>query len=205
MPTPTLERERALWAKGYQYVAGVDEVGRGPLAGPVVTAAVVFDHEQGPIEGLRDSKKMTAKQRDAVSEAVRGAARAWAIGAASVREIDRRNIRRATALAMQRAVARLSLLPDYVIIDGRPMPELEYEHDAIVGGDATSMSIAGASVIAKCVRDHLMELLDKRYPGFGWGGNKGYGTAAHMAMLDDIGPTPHHRRSFAPVLQPRLL
>lgn len=205
MPTPTLERERALWAKGYEYVAGVDEVGRGPLAGPVVTAAVVFDHEQGPIEGLRDSKQMTAKQRNAVSEAVRGAARAWAIGAASVREIDRRNIRRATALAMQRAVARLSLLPDYVIIDGRPMPELEYEHDAIVGGDATSMSIAGASVIAKCVRDHLMELLDKRYPGFGWGGNKGYGTAAHIAMLDDIGPTPHHRKSFGPVVQPRLL
>ncbi len=205
MPTPTLERERALWAKGYEYVAGVDEVGRGPLAGPVVTAAVVFDHEQGPIEGLRDSKKMTANQRNAVSEAVRGAARAWAIGAASVREIDRRNIRRATALAMQRAVARLSLLPDYVIIDGRPMPELEYEHDAIVGGDATSMSIAGASVIAKCVRDHLMELLDKRYPGFGWGGNKGYGTAAHIAMLDDIGPTPHHRKSFGPVVQPRLL
>ncbi len=205
MPTPTLERERALWAKGYRYVAGVDEVGRGPLAGPVVTAAVVFNHEQEPIEGLRDSKKMSAKQRGEVSEAVRAAARAWAIGAASVREIDRRNIRRATALAMQRAVARLSLLPDYVIIDGRPMPELEYVHDAIVGGDATSMSIAGASVLAKCVRDHLMELLDKRYPKFGWGVNKGYGTAEHMAMLDDIGPTPHHRRSFAPVLQPRLL
>jgi len=205
VPTPTLERERALWARGYEYVAGIDEVGRGPLAGPVVAAAVVFDQEQGPIEGLRDSKKMTAKQRDEVSEAVRAAARAWAIGAASVREIDRRNIRRATALAMQRAVARLPLSPDYVIIDGRPMPELEYEHDAIVGGDATSMSIAGASVLAKCVRDHLMQLLDKRYPKFGWGGNKGYGTVEHMAMLDDIGPTPHHRRSFGPVVQPRLL
>ena len=205
MSSPTLERERALWAKGYRYVAGIDEVGRGPLAGPVVTASVVFSHEQGPIEGLRDSKKMTAKQRVEVSEVVRAAAQAWAIGAASVREIDRRNIRRATALAMQRAVARLPLSPDYVIIDGRPMPELEYMHDAVVGGDATSMSIAGASVLAKCVRDHLMVLLDKRYPEFCWGENKGYGTAGHMAMLDDIGPTPHHRRSFAPVIQPRLL
>jgi ribonuclease HII len=203
--TPTLERERALWAKGYRYVAGVDEVGRGPLAGPVVTAAVVFDHDQGPIDGLRDSKKMTAKQRGEVSDAVRDAAVSWAIGAASVREIDRWNIRRATALAMKRAVARLAVSVDYVIIDGQPVPELGREHDAIVGGDATSLSIAGASVLAKCVRDHLMQLLDRRYPKFGWGGNKGYGTAEHMAMLDDIGPTPHHRRSFGPVIQPRFL
>lgn len=205
MVTPTLERERALWAKGYRYVAGVDEVGRGPLAGPVVTAAVVFDHDQGPIDGLRDSKKMTAKQRGEVSDAVRDAAVSWAIGAASVREIDRWNIRRATALAMKRAVARLAVSVDYVIIDGQPVPELGREHDAIVGGDATSLSIAGASVLAKCVRDHLMQLLDRRYPKFGWGGNKGYGTAEHMAMLDDIGPTPHHRRSFGPVIQPRFL
>ncbi len=205
MVTPTLERERALWAKGYRYVAGVDEVGRGPLAGPVVTAAVVFDHDQGPIDGLRDSKKMTAKRRNEVSDAVRDAAVSWAIGAASVREIDRWNIRRATALAMKRAVARLAVSVDYVIIDGQPVPELGREHDAIVGGDATSLSIAGASVLAKCVRDHLMQLLDRRYPKFGWGGNKGYGTAEHMAMLDDIGPTPHHRRSFGPVIQPRFL
>ena len=205
MVTPTLERERALWAKGYRYVAGVDEVGRGPLAGPVVTAAVVFDHDQGPIDGLRDSKKMTAKQRGEVSDAVRDAAVSWAIGAASVREIDRWNIRRATALAMTRAVARLAVSVDYVIIDGQPVPELGREHDAIVGGDATSLSIAGASVLAKCVRDHLMQLLDRRYPKFGWGGNKGYGTAEHIAMLDDIGPTPHHRRSFGPVIQPRFL
>jgi len=205
VPNPTLERERALWAKGHRYVAGIDEVGRGPLAGPVVTAAVVFSHEQGPIDGLRDSKKMTAKRRGEVAEVVREVAVAWAIGAASVREIDRWNIRRATALAMRRAVARLSLLPDYVLVDGQPVPELEYAHDAVIGGDALSMSIAAASVLAKCVRDHLMMLLDKRYPKFGWCGNKGYGTAEHMAMLDDIGPTPHHRRSFAPVIQPRLL
>lgn len=205
MDVPTLERERALWSKGYRHVAGIDEVGRGPLAGPVVTAAVIFGHDQGTIEGLRDSKQMTAKQREEVSGAVREVAVAWAIGAASVREIDRWNIKRATALAMGRAVSRLSLPPDYVIIDGRPMPELEYEHDAVVGGDATSMSIAGASVLAKCVRDHLMKLLDTRYPKFHWRENKGYATAEHMAMLDDIGPTPHHRRSFAPVVQPRLL
>jgi ribonuclease HII len=148
---------------------------------------------------------MTAKQRGEVSDAVRDAAVSWAIGAASVREIDRWNIRRATALAMKRAVARLAVSVDYVIIDGQPVPELGREHDAIVGGDATSLSIAGASVLAKCVRDHLMQLLDRRYPKFGWGGNKGYGTAEHMAMLDDIGPTPHHRRSFGPVIQPRFL
>ncbi len=205
MDTPTLEREQALWAAGYRHVAGLDEVGRGPLAGPVVAAAVVFDHAQSSIEGLRDSKQMTAKQRIEMYDTVCGAAVAWAIGAASVREIDRLNIRRATALAMRRAVARLAVVPDYVIIDGKAMPELKWRHDAVVGGDATSLSIAGASVLAKCVRDRLMQRLDRRYPKYGWGDNKGYATASHMAMLDDVGPTPHHRRSFAPVIQPRLL
>lgn len=205
MDIPTLEREQALWAAGYRHVAGLDEVGRGPLAGPVVAAAVVFDSAQSSIEGLRDSKQMTAKQRIEMFDTVCEAAVAWAIGAASVREIDRLNIRRATALAMRRAVARLAVVPDYVIIDGRAMPELEWRHDAVVGGDATSLSIAGASVLAKCVRDRLMQRLDRRYPKFGWGDNKGYATASHMAMLDDVGPTPHHRRSFAPVIQPRLL
>ncbi len=201
MDPPTLERESALWAEGYSVVAGLDEVGRGPLAGPVLAAAVVFPPGQAPIEGLRDSKFMTAKRREKVAIAIRQAASAWAIGAASVREIDRINIRRASALAMRRALIRLSRVPDYVLIDGRPQPEIGWGHEAIVGGDASSQSIAAAAVLAKCCRDHLMSLLAKRYPGFGWDGNKGYATGAHLAAINHDGPTPHHRASFTPVAQ----
>ncbi len=205
MTDPTLEREQALWAKGFRYVAGIDEVGRGPLAGPVVAAAVIFAADQEPIDGLRDSKVMTVKQRDRVSEVVRRSAVSWSVAAASVKEIDRFNIRRATALAMKRAVARLACTPDYILIDGRPVPELEREHEAVIDGDALCASIAGASVLAKCVRDRLMALLSVRYPAYGWSMNKGYGTAEHLAALDEIGPTRHHRTSFTPVIQPRLL
>lgn len=205
MPDPTLEREHALWAKGFRFVAGLDEVGRGPLAGPVIAAAVVFARDQGAIEGLRDSKQMTALQRERVAMVVRDTAAGWAVGAASVREIDRLNILRATTLAMRRALSRLAMRPDHVLVDGRPVVDLSWEHDAIVDGDVLCQSIAGASVLAKCLRDRLMVLLSRRYPAFHWDTNKGYGTAEHLAALDESGPTPHHRRSFAPVVQPRLL
>jgi len=202
--TPTLARESALWAKGCRYVAGLDEVGRGPLAGPVVAAAVVLPQNAKIIAGLRDSKQMTAHQRDRVAAVIRDTAAAWAVGAASPREIDRLNILGATALAMRRALSLLSQAPDHVLVDGNPFPELRCEHEAIVKGDATCLSIAAASVLAKQARDRLMILLASRFPAFGWEQNMGYGTAEHLAAIEANGLTPHHRRSFGPVSQLRL-
>ena len=204
MQLPTLEREEAFWAQGLNAVAGVDEVGRGPLAGPVVAAAVVFAPGQLLIDGLRDSKAMTALGRERVARQIRDCAAGCAVAAASVKEIDRLNIKRATALAMRRALSRLPVFPDRVLVDGSPVPELEIEHESLVGGDRESQSIAAAAVVAKCVRDELMIKLGRHYPAFAWQENKGYGTKAHMDALDAHGPTPHHRRSFAPVVQPTL-
>jgi ribonuclease HII len=198
---PTFEREEALWGSGCRCIAGVDEVGRGPLAGPVIAAAVVFRPGQSEIDGLRDSKLMTATAREAVAVAVRGHAWGWGIGAASVREIDRINILRASVLAMRRAIARLPVTPEYVLVDGNPAKGLGHEHEAIVGGDNLCLSIAAASVLAKVIRDRLMLLLAKRYPDFRWESNKGYATPAHLAAIDAVGPTAHHRRSFSPVSQ----
>jgi ribonuclease HII len=201
---PTLEREQKLWDKGYEVVAGLDEVGRGPLAGPVIAAAVVFPPGQLPIEGLNDSKLLSVLERERLQVEVKRQAKAWTIGAASVNDIDRLNIRRATILAMQRALSRLPAPPDHVLVDGNPVPELGSPHDAIVKGDRVSQSIAAASVIAKCLRDRLMANLAKRYPEFSWETNKGYGTAAHLRALDELGPTAHHRKTFSPVAQGRL-
>lgn len=205
MTVPTLERERALWAVGYRVVAGVDEVGRGPLAGPVVAGAVVFPPGGVAIDGLRDSKRLTAAEREAAAVRIRELALGWAVGAASVREIDRFNILRASVRAMRRAVAHLPVRPDYVLVDGNPVPDLGHIHDAIVGGDNLSLSIAAASVLAKVLRDRLMVALGRRYPAFAWDVNKGYATAAHLAAIASAGPTPHHRRSFTPVSQLSLL
>ena len=204
MARATLARERALWAQGRQLVAGLDEVGRGPLAGPVVAAAVVLRPGPRGLRGLRDSKQLNAPQRERLAQAIQRRAIAWALGAASVKEIDRYNIRGATALALRRALARLSLTADHVLLDGTAMPELGYPHEPIVAGDATCQSIAAASVLAKLARDRLMIRLGSRYPVFGWTRNKGYGTEDHLAALEACGPTPHHRRSFTPVLQMRL-
>lgn len=147
---------------------------------------------------------MTARQRDRVAGVVRETALAWAVGAASPKEIDRLNILRATALAMRRALSLLSPQPDRVLVDGKPFPELQWEHEAIVKGDATCLSIAAASVLAKQARDRLMVMLGSRFPAFGWEQNMGYGTAEHMAAIDVNGLTPHHRRSFTPVSQLKL-
>ncbi len=204
MADPTLERERTLWAKGYRFVAGLDEVGRGPIAGPVVAAAVIFRPGQEPLDGLRDSKAMTALARQRLAEEIRRAALTFGIGAASVREIDRMNIRRATARAMRRAVANLSADPDYLLVDGSAFPELGCAHEAVVDGDALCQSVSAAAVLAKCVRDELMTRLAGRYPPFGWEQNKGYATARHLETLAAQGPTPHHRVSFAPLGQPGL-
>jgi ribonuclease HII len=202
---PTLERERALWDKGYEVVAGLDEVGRGPLAGPVVAAVVVFPPGQLSVEGLNDSKLLTPLARERLQAEVKQQALAWSLGAASVKEIDRLNIRRATILAMQRALRHLPAKPEHILVDGNPVPELGSPHEAIVKGDRICQSIAAASVIAKCARDRLMERLAKRYPEFSWDTNKGYGTAGHLRALDELGPTEHHRRTFSPVAQGKLL
>ena len=204
-PRPTLQREIAFWQAGGGLVAGVDEAGRGPLAGPVVAAAVVFPPHCKFIRGLRDSKLLPAAKRSRLALVVRARALAIGVGAASVREIDRLNIRRASILAMRRAIARLAFTPEVVLVDGVPCPELGRQHEAIIDGDAHCHSIAAASVIAKTVRDRLMLLLSGRHPRYCWANNKGYATPEHLAALGAFGFTPHHRKSFAPVLQLELI
>jgi len=192
-PDP-LAYERRYWGLG-RSVTGVDEAGRGPLAGPVVAAAVVLPRD-GSVDGADDSKRLTAAKRERVFGRIVEVSRAVGIGAASVREIDGRNIARATALAMRRALAHLGGDPDHVVVDGLPVRDLGHPHDAVVGGDGLIHSIACASIVAKVVRDRLMRRLAARYPGYAWDTNVGYGTAAHLAALRELGPTPHHRRTF---------
>ena len=203
-PRPTLQREIAFWQAGGGLVAGVDEAGRGPLAGPVVAAAVVFPPHCKIIRGLRDSKLLPPRRRARLVGVVRARALAVGVGAASVREIDRLNIRRASILAMRRALARLGIVPGLILVDGLPCPELGCAHDAIVDGDAHCHSIAAASVVAKTVRDRLMELLGRHHPLYAWESNKGYGTPEHLAALGLHGFTAHHRKTFAPVVQLEL-
>ncbi|HWC75714.1 MAG TPA: ribonuclease HII, partial [Gemmatimonadales bacterium] len=198
------EHERDLRARGFSRVAGIDEVGRGSLFGAVVAAAVVLDPAK-PIRGLDDSKVLTAIQRAKFAVKIRERAFALAVGAASVREIDRLNIRRASILAMERALHRLGFTPSYILIDGLPCPELGCEHEAIVDGDARCHSIAAASVIAKVLRDYLMDRLAVRHPGYCWETNKGYATPEHLDAIHRLGPTRHHRYSFEPVAQIELL
>ena len=183
-------------------VAGVDEAGRGPLAGPVVAAAVILDPACVP-PGIDDSKALTAARRAALHDAILGCARVG-IGICSVEEIDRLNIFWATMLAMTRAVAALDLRPGFVLVDGNRCPDWEHASEAVVGGDARCLSIAAASIIAKQHRDALMIELDSAFPGYGWASNKGYGAKVHQQALRTLGPTPHHRRSFAPVAQAEL-
>ncbi len=192
-------------------VAGLDEAGRGPLAGPVTAAAVVF-LVPPPVALARlldDSKKLTAARRDAAFAALLDAAREGllehAIAAASAAEIGRLNILRASQLAMQRALARLPSLPDLALVDGNQPPRLPCAVRAVVGGDAASFSIAAASILAKVIRDRAMARLDLRWPGYGFAAHQGYPTAAHRAALVRLGPTPHHRRGFGPVDQASLL
>ena len=205
-PRPSLQRERAAWADETLLV-GVDEAGRGPLAGPVVAAAVVFPPGCRALRGLRDSKILPARVRRVLADRIRARALACAVGAASSHEIDRLNIRVATALAMRRALtalirhAVLSGRPYRILIDGLPLPEVGYLHDALVDGDARCQSIAAASVLAKTTRDRLMERLAQRHPGYGWQTNMGYGTDEHHEGLRLHGPTCHHRLTFAPLAQ----
>lgn len=181
-----------------ELVAGVDEVGRGPLCGPVVTAAVILDPAR-PIEGLNDSKKLSEARRERLFDEIRAKALAWCIGRAEVEEIDRLNILQATFLAMQRAVEGLTIQPRLALIDGNRCPKLQVPSAPVVGGDARVPAIAAASILAKVSRDREMAELDLIYPGYGMAGHKGYPTPAHLEALRRLGPTPIHRRSFAPV------
>jgi ribonuclease HII len=219
-PRPTLVRERAVWAEEHLLV-GVDEAGRGPLAGPVVAAAVVFPSGCTAIRGLRDSKILPPSVRARIAERVRRRVLAFGVGAASAHEIDRYNIRVASAIAMRRAIAcliRRSTLarfpigqcsrtqldsgqPFRIIIDGLPLPEIGYAHEALIDGDARCHSISAAAILAKTIRDRLMHRLAARHPGYGWHTNVGYGTEEHQEGLRVQGPTKHHRLTFAPLAQ----
>ena len=179
-------------------IAGVDEVGRGPLCGPVIAAAVILD-PACPIEGLNDSKKLSEKRREALFDVICQDALAWSLGRADVAEIDDLNILHATMLAMQRAVEGLSVKPEMAYIDGNRCPKLSCPAEAIVKGDSRVPEIAAASIIAKVTRDREMVIMDSKWPGYGIAGHKGYPTKVHMEALRKLGPAPIHRRSFKPV------
>lgn len=196
-----LTRERALRARGFSLVAGVDEAGRGPLAGPVIAAAVILPAGFA-LDGLTDSKKVPAVRREKFfAFLTTQTSVVWSTGLAAVEEIDRLNILRATHLAMARAVGALPAPPDHALVDGLPVRDLPVPHTALVGGDALSLSIAAASIIAKVTRDRLMVALDAEYPQYGFARHKGYGVRQHLEALRHHGPCPVHRRSFAPVGQ----
>lgn len=181
-------------------VAGVDEVGRGPLAGPVTAAAVILNPDI-LIEGLADSKSLTPKKREKLCEEIKQHAIAWAVGSASVEEIDQINILQASLLAMKRAIESLNIKPDHIQVDGNFLPKLDCSMEAIIDGDNLIPAISAASIVAKVTRDKGMLDYDQLYPGYGFAKNKGYGTALHMQALKDLGVTPIHRKSFAPIKQ----
>ena len=189
--------EQGLWEQGIERVAGVDEVGRGPLAGPVVAAAVIFPPGEG-IRGVDDSKRLTPDVRLRLFEEIRARALCVSVAAASRAEVDRLNILRASHLAMRRALERLRHPAQHVVLDGTPVAELGHHHTAVVGGDGKVHCVACASIVAKVVRDRLMQRLAVRYPGYGWESNNGYGTHEHRVAIVELGLTPHHRRTFEP-------
>lgn len=195
---PSFSHELRALARVNGLVAGVDEAGRGPLAGPVVAAAVIFEHKHVP-RGLDDSKRLTADAREKLYDKIMERAVAVGVGEASVDEIDLVNIRQATHLAMARAVRALSPAPVFALVDGNDAPALPCPCETLIGGDGLSASIAAASIIAKVTRDRQMLALHQQHPVYGWDRNKGYGTPDHLSALKAHGCTPHHRRSFAPI------
>lgn len=195
---PDYSFERAAQKNGARFVAGVDEVGRGPLAGPVTAAAVILDPDNIP-EGLNDSKKLSAKRREVLFDQIMACATVC-VAHASVEEIDDLNILYASHLAMERAVAGLARVPDHLLIDGNMIPKgLGISSEAVVKGDGKSLSISAASIVAKITRDRIMVDLAQQHPGYGWETNAGYPSKSHISALQNIGVTPHHRRSFKPV------
>jgi len=193
-----IEIEREYYRSGFARIAGIDEAGRGPLAGPVLAAAAVFDPSDS-IEGIDDSKKLAEKRREELFEVIMERALDIGVGISWQEEIDEINILAATRLAMQRAIRDLKSEPDCLLIDGLFLPDVRIFQDAIVGGDAKCRCIAGASIVAKVVRDRIMRALDSRYPGYGFSRNKGYPTQEHLKAIRELGILPIHRKSFAPV------
>jgi len=195
--------EEAARSRGALRIAGIDEVGRGPLFGPVVAAAVILPRGC-PLPGLDDSKKLTEKKRNELDREIRLNAVSWAIAAVAAEEIDRINIRQASLKAMRLAVEQLSLRPDYLLVDGRDTIDWQCPQQAVIAGDGTSFSIAAASVLAKVHRDRLLVELDSEFPGYGLAQHKGYPCPEHLAALERLGPTPLHRKSYHPVAQSAL-
>ncbi len=207
VPSPALETERleamlaieaTLWAQGFTRIAGTDEAGRGPLAGPVVAAAVVL---AAPVAGVNDSKRLSEGRREALYDEILAEGHAVGVSVKSAAEVDRHGIQRANMAAMLEAVAALPDTPDFVLVDGYQLSGLAQPALRVTKGDARSLSIAAASIIAKVTRDKMMIELDARYPGYGFARHKGYGTREHLAALTALGPCPEHRRSFAPLAQ----
>ena len=187
--------ENKLWNQDYNYLAGVDEVGRGPLAGPVVACAIIFDKSFYHPE-VKDSKKLAPEKRDKLADILRANAIAYQIGEASVREIEIYNIRQATFLAMKRAISGLPVTPDFLLIDGENLPDCTIPSKGIIRGDDKSFTISAASIVAKVSRDNYMKELDNEYPQYKFAKNKGYGTKEHINAIRQVGPSPHHRNSF---------
>jgi ribonuclease HII len=199
---PTFVAERFLAEQGFQAIAGIDEVGRGCLAGPVVACAIILpvdDTIEADLDGVRDSKDLTAVQRERLASVIRRRARAWGIGLADAAVIDQHNILHATRIAMQVAIQQCQIPPDVLLLDAIRLPAIQLPQHPFIKGDRRSLSIAAASILAKVTRDALMETLDVDYPAYGFAHHKGYGTATHLAALRAHGPCPLHRRSFAPV------
>ncbi|NOX37049.1 MAG: ribonuclease HII [Calditrichaeota bacterium] len=192
---PDLEFEHLIWQQNIRYIAGIDEAGRGPLAGPVVAAAVIFE-PYTYIDGVRDSKKLTPEQRERLFEEIQAHALSIGIGVVSPTEIDRINIRQATFKAMRMAIGRLKINPQYLLIDGEELPENFYPQEALIGGDERCFTIAAASILAKVTRDRMMLEFHQQYPQYGFDRHKGYGTELHREMILKHGPCPIHRRSF---------
>lgn len=194
-----LRLERLLWDLGYEHVAGIDEAGLGPLAGPVVAAAVVFEAWPDEVLAVDDSKKLSAGRREELDAAVRGSALAVGCGVVDVEDVDSLGVHRAGLEAMRRAVLELAPQPDYLLVDARTVPDVQTAQSAYTKADTFIYSVAAASIIAKVARDAMMRDLDERYPGYGFARHMGYGTAAHIDALERLGPCPVHRRSFAPI------
>ena len=201
---PHIEYEKQLWEEGFQVIAGLDEAGRGAWAGPVFAGAVVLPSDEricDLLSGVRDSKRMTAKQRQRWEDCIKSASVAWAVGSASHTEIDEIGIVPATCLAMQRSIEQINNPPSYLLVDYINIEDCSSPQLSIPKGDCQSLSIAAASVLAKVARDALMVELDKHYPGYGFARHKGYGTAQHRTALEGMGPCPIHRMSFKPLKQ----
>lgn len=198
MVSKTQELETFIYPQDFHRFAGVDEVGRGPLVGDVVTAAVILNPDD-PIEGLTDSKKLTEKKREVLFEQIKARALSWSVGRCSPQEIDELNILQATMVAMQRAVAGLSVAPDFILVDGNRTPDFGVPSQAVVKGDLRVAQISAASIIAKVTRDREMDELHQRYPQYDFAKHKGYPTKVHMAAIEQYGVIDEHRRSFKPV------